>query len=354
MKITKTRNSRLSAVDFTDLPFGTVFSDHMLICNFKNGRWLEPEILPYGPIPMNPGSQVLHYGQSIFEGMKAFKNSNNEVLFFRKEENFNRLNKSAIRMSIPELPKDIFMNGLDELLALDSEWCKGEQGYSLYIRPFIFASSECVKASSSEEFTFIIITSPTTTYYPGEVNLVIEEHYTRASKGGVGFAKAAGNYAATFLPTKLANSKGFQQVIWTDSNEHKYIEECGTMNIWFRIGDKLITPELSDSILDGVTRNSISTLAKDFGIEVEERRVLVSDLVAAYNSGELKEVFGTGTAVAVSFITSITFREDKMTLPTIKDSFGLKLKQEMQGIQRGKIKDIYGWTAKVPVRAAVS
>jgi branched-chain amino acid aminotransferase len=322
----------------------------MLVCNYINGKWQDPEILPYGPIPMNPGSQVLHYGQSIFEGMKVFKNPNNELLFFRKEENFNRLNKSAIRMSIPEIPSDIFMNGLDELIGLDSEWCKRQEGYSLYVRPFIFASSECVKASSAESFTFIIITLPTTTYYPGDVNLVIEEHFTRASRGGVGFAKAAGNYAATFFPTKLANSKGFQQVIWTDSNEHKYIEECGTMNIWFRIQDKLITPQLSDSILDGVTRNSIITLAKEQGIYVEERKVLVSEIIESYSDGELKEVFGTGTAVAVSPINSITFREKKMTLTDAEDSFAIRLKKQLQGIQKGVIKDDYGWTSKVSER----
>jgi branched-chain amino acid aminotransferase len=349
MKITKIIDSRLSSIDFNDLPFGRFFSDHMFVCSYKNEKWQVPEILPYGPIPMNPSSQVLHYGQSVFEGMKAFKNFNNEVLFFRKEDNFNRLNKSAVRLSIPKIPKNIFMNGLDKLIALDSEWCKREEGYSLYIRPFIFASSECIKASSSQEFTFIIISSPTTTYYPGEVNLVIEEHYTRASKGGVGFAKAAGNYAATFFPTKLANSKGFQQVIWMDSDEHKYIEECGTMNIWFRIGDKLITPMLSDSILDGITRNSIITLAKDFGIVVEQRRVLISDLQEAYNLGELKEVFGTGTAVAVSSIASITFRKDKMTFTNSKDSFALKLKNQLQGIQKGELNDIYGWTTKAPI-----
>jgi branched-chain amino acid aminotransferase len=351
MKIVKTRNSRLKSTDFSDLPFGKVFSDHMFVCNYKNGRWQNPEILPYGPIGMYPGSQVLHYGQSIFEGMKAFKNSNNDLLFFRREDNFNRLNKSAVRMSIPEIPKEIFMNGLNELLALDSEWCKLQDGYSLYIRPFIFASSECIKASSSEEFTFIIITSPTTTYYPGAVNLVIEEHYTRAAKGGVGFAKAAGNYAATFYPTKLANSRGFQQVIWMDSNEHKFIEECGTMNIWFRIEDKLITPKLSDSILDGITRNSIITLANDFGIEVEERRIVVSDIVKAYNSKNLKEVFGTGTAVSVSSITSITFRDDKMMIPSTNDSFALRLKHELQAIQKGKVEDVYKWITKVHINS---
>ena len=348
MNIVKTSKSRLESTDFSDLPFGRVFSDHMLICNYSQGIWQDPDIIPYGPIPMNPGSQVLHYGQSVFEGMKAFKNSDNEVLFFRREDNFRRLNKSAVRLSIPEIPKEVFMDGLNELIALDSDWCKEQEGYSLYIRPFIFASSECIKASSSEEFTFIIITSPTTTYYPGEVNLVVEESFTRASKGGVGFAKAAGNYAATFYPTKLANSKGFQQVIWTDANEHKYIEECGTMNIWFRIGDKLVTPELSDSILSGITRDSIMIIAKDMGIEVEERRISVSDIVRAYDSGALREVFGTGTAVSVSQINSIVFRDNEMICPKIDDSVALRLRQRIQAIQKGKIRETYGWTTKVP------
>ena len=354
MNITKSHNSRLGSTDFSHLPFGRVFSDHMLVCNYIDGNWQSPEIIPYGPVLMPPGSQVLHYGQSIFEGMKAFKSYNNELLLFRKIDNFNRLNRSAVRMSIPKIPKDIFMNGIDTLLALDSEWCKNEEDFSLYIRPFIFASSECVKASSSEQFTFMIITSPTTTYYPGEVNLVIEEHYIRAAKGGVGFAKAAGNYAATFYPTKIANSKGFQQVIWLDSNEHKYIEECGTMNIWFRIGDKLITPELSDSILEGITRDSIIILAKDLGINVEEKKIPVSDLLDAYNIGELKEVFGTGTAVAVSPINSITFREYEMRFTNIQDSFALQLKEKIQGIQRGVISDNYGWTSKVSIEDTIS
>jgi branched-chain amino acid aminotransferase len=322
----------------------------MLVCSYRNGKWEDPEILPYGPISMHPGSQVLHYGQSVFEGMKAFKNSSDEVLFFRREQNFNRLNKSAVRMSIPEIPKDVFMSGLDELISLDHEWCKVEEGYSLYIRPFIYASSECVKASSAEEFTFVIITLPTTTYYPGKLNLLIEERFTRASEGGVGFAKAAGNYAATFYPTKLANSKGFQQIIWTDSNEHKYIEECGTMNIFFRIGEKLITPKLSDTILNGITRDCVITLARSFGIIVEERKILVSDLLDAFNSSELKEVFGTGTAVSISPIASITFRKNKITLPVIKDSFALKLKKEMKAIQKGRIKDVHSWTTKAPIK----
>ena len=347
MKISRCSNSRIQTTDFTNLKFGTVFSDHMLICKYKEGKWGEVEIKPYGPIEMNPGSQILHYGQAVFEGMKAFKNDNNEVLLFRKEENFKRLNRSAVRLSIPKVPEDVFMNGLNQLLSIDSDWCKKEEGYSLYIRPVIFASGECIKASSSEEFTFIIITSPTTKYYAGEMNVVIEEHYTRAPKGGVGFAKAAGNYAASFYPTKQANAKGFQQVIWTDAEQHKFIEESGTMNIWFRIEDKLITPSLSDSILGGITRDSIITLAKDNGIEVEERRILVSEIIEAYKNRNLKEAFGTGTAVTVNPINSITYKEDYIKLETIEDSFAIQLKKQLQGIQKGKLEDIYNWNSVV-------
>ena len=354
MKITKTTNSRLNSTDFSNLPFGTVFSDHMFICNYKDGKWGAPEVLPYGPISITPGAKILHYGQSVFEGMKAFKNSNNEVLLFRKEENYKRINRSAVRLSIPEIPEDVFMNGLDELLLLDNEWCKADEGYSLYIRPFIFASSEGVKASASEEYTFMIITSPSTKYYAGEMNVVVEEHFTRAPKGGVGSAKAAGNYAASFYPTKKANANGFKQVIWTDSVEHKYIEESGTMNIWFRIGDKLITPELSDSILGGITRDSVLELAKHNGIEVEERRVLVAEIVEAYKLGNLIEAFGTGTAVTVNPINSITFRDDKMIITAVEDSFALKLKQQLQGIQKGKMEDIFSWNSKVPVKVSAS
>lgn len=319
----------------------------MLICNYRDGAWQEPEIKPYSAIPMMPGTQVLHYGQSIFEGMKAFKNQEGEILFFRKEDNFKRLNRSAKRLSIPEISREIFMEGLDILLGLDSQWLKKEDKYSLYIRPFIFASSECIKASSAEEFTFIIITSPTSSYYKEDIDVVVEEHYTRASRGGVGFIKAAGNYAASFFPTKEANSKGFTQIIWTDALEHKYIEESGTMNIWFRIGNQLITPELSDSILAGITRDSIIHLARVSGIEVSERKILVAEILEAEKNGELKEIFGTGTAVTIIPIRSITYHDKKMVLPIVKDSFSAQLRASLQNIQRGKIDDKYGWTSKI-------
>jgi len=343
MKCTLTKKSRLSTINFSELLFGRVFSDHMLVCNYNKGSWQEPEILPYGPISMRPGAQVLHYGQSVFEGMKAFKNTENDILFFRKEENFNRLNASAKRMSIPLLPKDIFMNGIKELLRIDRDWCKAEDGFSLYIRPFIFASAECIKASSSSEFTFMIITSPTMNYYPNFIDLVIEEKFSRAARGGVGAAKAAGNYAASFYPTKLANSNGFTQVIWTDSVERKYIEECGTMNIWFRINNKLITPALSDSILAGITRDSIIKLALESNIEVEERLISVEEIIDASNKGYLKEVFGSGTAVTIVSVQSITYRNQKLLIPVQSNSFANNLKKELQDIQYGKVEDRYNW-----------
>tara|TARA_B100000287_G_scaffold422561_1_gene464676 strand:+ start:536 stop:1591 length:1056 start_codon:yes stop_codon:yes gene_type:complete len=348
MQIKKTSISRLDNVDFTKLKFGSVFSDHMLVCQYDNNQWGSPEIVPYGPISMNPGTQVLHYGQSVFEGMKVFRSINDEILFFRKEENFARLNKSAERMSIPLIDEEVFMSGLNQLINLDRDWCKGGEGYSLYVRPFIFASSECIKASSSDQYTFIIITSPTTTYYRDDINVVIEDNYTRAAKGGVGYAKAAGNYAASFFPTKQANAKGFTQVIWTDAKEHKYIEESGTMNIFFRINNTLITPSLTDSILKGVTRDSIIKLARDMGIDVQERKILVSEITEAYEKGYLEEAFGTGTAVTVAPISSITFNGKKMILPIDQENiYSLKLKKQLQAIQTGKIDDKYNWTSKV-------
>ena len=347
MKITQKGHSNIKDVDFNNLKFGATFSDHMLICKHKDGKWGEPEIKPYQPINMMPGTQALHYGQSVFEGMKAFKSREGKVLLFREEDNFNRLNKSAKRICIPEIPKDIFMDGLHEILNLDSEWVKQGDNFSLYIRPFIFASGQCIKATISDEYTFMIICSPTTTYYKGEMNVKIEQEYTRAVKGGTGSVKAAGNYAASFYPTKLAREEGFSQIIWTDAENHEYLEEAGTMNIWLRIGEKLITPNLGETILGGITRDSIVQLAKDMGIEVQERAISIQELKEAYQNGRLKEAFGTGTAVSVIFIGSITLDENKMQLPKQVDSYARKLKANLTAIQHGKIADNHGWTTEV-------
>ena len=347
MKITPKGYSNIKNVDFNNLKFGANFSDHMLICVHKNGSWGEAEIKPYQPINMTPGTQVFHYAQSVFEGMKAFKTGEGKVLLFREEDNFNRLNKSAKRICIPEIPKEIFMEGLHEILSLDADWIKEGDNFSLYIRPFIFASGQCIKATISDEYTFMIICSPTTTYYAGNMNVLLEQAYTRAVKGGTGSVKAAGNYAASFYPTKLAKEKGFSQIIWTDAENHEYLEEAGTMNIWLRIGEKLITPNLGETILGGITRDSVVQLAKDMGIEVQERAISVQELKEANQNGTLKEAFGTGTAVSVIFIGSITLGGNKMQLPKQEDSYAKKLKRNLIDLQHGRLEDKYGWTTEV-------
>tara|TARA_B100000513_G_scaffold4318_1_gene2392 strand:- start:47 stop:1009 length:963 start_codon:yes stop_codon:yes gene_type:complete len=320
----------------------------MFSISYKNNKWQNPEILPYGPLSLNPGTHVFHYGQAIFEGMKAYKNEQGETLLFRPHENIKRLNRSADRMCMPRIDDDIFMQGLRTLLEIDKNWIPNSDSMSLYIRPFMIADSEFIRATPASEFKFIIITSPTSTYYSGKTNLKIEQKYARSFVGGTGFAKAAGNYAAAFAPTKKAQNEGFTQIIWTDAISHEYIEECGTMNIMFRIDDKIITPKLSDSILGGITRDSIITIAKQKGIMVEERRISVSEIIEKYNNGRIKEAFGVGTAVTLNPIDSITFKDKVIDIKVLEqDSFATILKKELLDIQYGKIEDINGWTFKV-------
>ena len=348
MKITKTIQSKIENTDFDNLSFGKCFSDHMFSISYKNNKWQNPEILPYGPLSLNPGTHVFHYGQAIFEGMKAYKNEQGETLLFRPHENIKRLNRSADRMCMPRIDDDIFMQGLRTLLEIDKNWIPNSDSMSLYIRPFMIADSEFIRATPASEFKFIIITSPTSTYYSGKTNLKIEQKYARSFVGGTGFAKAAGNYAAAFAPTKKAQNEGFTQIIWTDAISHEYIEECGTMNIMFRIDDKIITPKLSDSILGGITRDSIITIAKQKGIMVEERRISVSEIIEKYNNGRIKEAFGVGTAVTLNPIDSITFKDMVIDIKVLEqDSFATILKKELLDIQYGKIEDINGWTFKV-------
>ena len=348
MKITKTIQSKIENTDFDNLSFGKCFSDHMFSISYKNNKWQNPEILPYGPLSLNPGTHVFHYGQAIFEGMKAYKNEEGETLLFRPHENIKRLNRSADRMCMPRIDEDIFMQGLRTLLEIDKNWIPNSDSMSLYIRPFMIADSEFIRATPASEFKFIIITSPTSTYYSGKTNLKIEQKYARSVVGGTGFAKAAGNYAAAFAPTKKAQNEGFTQIIWTDAISHEYIEECGTMNIMFRIDDKIITPKLSDSILGGITRDSIITIAKQKGIMVEERRISVSEIIEKYNNGRIKEAFGVGTAVTLNPIDSITFKDMVIDIKVLEqDSFATILKKELLDIQYGKIEDINDWTFKV-------
>ena len=348
MKINRVEKSRIDSVDFENLTFGKIFTDHMFISKYKNGEWSSGEITPYENISISPSSRALHYGQAIFEGMKCFKSEQDELFLFRPEENFKRFNKSSIRLAIPEIQEDIFFNGLKELLKIDSEWVKKGIGNALYVRPFVFASEPSINASEANEYTFMIICSPSKSYYGDmEISVKIEEKYSRAAKGGVGYAKAAGNYAAAFYPTKLAIEQGFQQIIWTDSNNHNAIEEAGTMNLFFVIGDKLITSPTSDSILDGITRKSIIELAKFHNIDVLEREITIDEILKEHKSGNLKEIFGSGTAVVVLPIKSFGHRDQLYTLSSEKSSVSSFLKEKLNNIQYNISNEFKNWKFKI-------
>ena len=348
MKINRVEKSRIDSVDFENLTFGKIFTDHMFISKYKNGEWSSGEIKPYENISISPSSRALHYGQAIFEGMKCFKSEQDELFLFRPEENFKRFNKSSIRLAIPEIQEHIFFNGLKELLKIDSEWVKKGIGNALYVRPFVFASEPSINASEANEYTFMIICSPSKSYYGDmEISVKIEEKYSRAAKGGVGYAKAAGNYAAAFYPTKLAIEQGFQQIIWTDSNNHNAIEEAGTMNLFFVIGDKLITSPTSDSILDGITRKSIIELAKFHNIDVLEREITIDEILKEHKSGNLKEIFGSGTAVVVLPIKSFGHRDQLYTLSSEKSSVSSFLKEKLNNIQYNISNEFKNWKFKI-------
>ena len=343
IKIAPIQNSRIDTVDFNNLPFGTLFSDHMFTCDFKDGKWQNPTIEPYGPIALDPSAKIFHYGQSIFEGMKAYKDEAKNTLLFRPLDNCKRLNKSAERMVIPQIPEELFMDGLKKLLEIDNDWIPTNEGSSLYIRPFIFATGNGFHASPATEYKFIIATAPSGAYFAGKVKVLIEEKYARAANGGVGFAKAGGNYAAQFYPTQLAIEKGYNQVIWTDDTTHEYIEEAGAMNIFIRINDTLITSPTSDRILDGITRKSVLQIAKDNNIAVEERKITVSEVIEAAKIGNLKEMFGAGTAAVISPISSFGFKGDDFDLPELENSYATQLKKKITDIQTNKADDPYGW-----------
>ena len=347
MEIKRSYSTKIYDVNFNSIKFGEIFTDHMFECNFKNGQWESPKIKPYESLTLDPSTHVFHYGQAIFEGMKGYKDKADQLWLFRPEENFNRLNKSAVRLAIPKIPKEIFFDGMPELLKIDNEWIPKTTGCSLYIRPIIFAIGDGFHASPSDEYRFLIATAPSGLYYTKKVKVLIEEKFSRAANGGVGYAKAGGNYAGQFYPTQLAIDKGYDQIIWTDDNSHEYIEEAGSINIFIRIDNKLITAPTSDRILDGVTRKSIIKLAENEGIPVEIRKVKVNELIDAFNKGSLKEIFGAGTAAVISPISEFGFRKKDYILPKTMDSYSEKLKKMMTDIQFNRIKDPFGWLYKV-------
>jgi branched-chain amino acid aminotransferase len=345
--IQPTAHSRINEVDFNQLTFGKIFTDHMFECDYENGVWTNPTIKPYGPLTIYPGTKVLHYGQAVFEGMKAFKDADGSIFLFRPEENFKRINQSSERLAIPHFPKDLFFEAIEKLLHLDQGWVHQGQGHAMYIRPFVFASETGVSAAAATTYKFMVIMSPVTAYYSEKLKVLIAEKYSRAADGGVGYAKAAGNYAAQFYPTNLARAKGFHQVIWTDAQNHEFLEEAGTMNVFFRIQDTLITAPTSDRILDGVTRKSIIDLARAQGIDVSIRKFSVTELIAAHQSGDVKEIFGSGTAATVSAISGFSYQENFYNIEDQDDSYAHLFKGLLQDIQYNRSDDEFGWRHQV-------
>ena len=347
--VTHTSQSHLSAVDWDNLPFGKIFADHMFVMEYANGEWQKGEIIPFGPIDMHPAMSAIHYGQSIFEGMKAYRNQSNEVVLFRPELNARRFAESAARMCMPEIPEDLFLEAVKQLVSIDAAWVTDKPGYALYIRPFMFATDEFVGIKPSDTYKFVIINSPVGAYYAEPVRVKIEEHYTRAAVGGVGRAKAAGNYGASLYPAKLAQQQGFHQLVWTDAKTHTFIEESGTMNIVFVIDDKIITPtEEADTILRGTTKKTVLELARQWGIPVEERPVTVSEIIDAAKTGKLQDAFGAGTAATIAPIALIGYRDEKITLPALETrTLSLKIKAHLDGIKSGAIEDTMHWVQKV-------
>ncbi|MBL7896667.1 MAG: branched-chain amino acid aminotransferase [Bacteroidia bacterium] len=348
IKIQKIAKSRVGEYDVNNVPFGKVFSDHMFVAEYKDGKWHQGAIMPYQDVPMSLALSALHYGQAIFEGMKAYKTSSGEINLFRPLDNFKRLNISAVRMAMPEVPEEIFMGGLNELLKLDKAWVPDSETGSLYIRPFMIATDEAIGVKASDTYKFIIITCPAGKYYSEPIKVMVETNYFRAVEGGVGFTKCAGNYGRSLFPTKLAQQKGYQQVIWTDAKTHSYVEESGTMNLMFVIDNILITPATSDTILAGVTRDSVIQLARDWGMMVEERKVSIKEIFDAHKNGKLQEAFGVGTAATIAHIVTIGFEGKDYELPPIEQrKFSPKIDQALRDIRKGRVEDKFRWIIKV-------
>jgi branched-chain amino acid aminotransferase len=346
--IEKVKKSRINEVDFANIPFGKIYTDHMFMADYRKGEWQNFRIMPYGYMPISPATPALHYGQSIFEGMKAYRGPEGEALVFRPLDNWNRMNISADRICMPHIPQELFMESLSALINLDRNWIPSTPGASLYLRPFMFSADEYIGIKPSDDFTFMIILCPVGSYYSTPVKVRIETHYTRASQGGTGYAKAGGNYGGAIYPAKLAQNDGYHQLLWTDGRNHEYIEESGTMNVMFVIDNTLVTPALSDSILAGITRDSVLHMAHNWGMNVEERKISVKELIEGLENGRVQEAFGAGTAATIAHIELIGYNGKDYYLPSIETrKFSNKVLNELEGIKRGQKPDPFGWVIKM-------
>lgn len=348
IKITKSATSRLAETDFDNLPFGKTFTDHMFTADYEDGEWKNFEILPYGPIALSPAISSLHYGQSFFEGIKAYKHADGKVSIFRPDKNAARFNKSAERLCMPTLPEDLFLQTIAQLVDIDRDWIPGKANHALYIRPFMFATDPFLGVTPSSTYKYMVLIGPVGPYFSKPLRVKIETKYTRAAEGGMGYAKAAGNYGSSMLPARKAAEEGFDQLIWTDAKEHKYIEEMGAANAMFLLDGVLITAEAKDTILDGVTRDTVIALAKDWGIPVEERKVSVAELIEGAKNGKLTDAFGAGTAATIASVASISFEGEEYFLsdPATRE-FSKKVLTTLDDIKYGRSEDTHGWNYMV-------
>lgn len=341
--VEQTQNSRLAQVDFENLNFGKIMSDHMLLAEYNNGNWESVKVIPYQELSLSPAASALHYGQAIFEGIKAYRLKNGQISIFRPDQNHIRFNKSAARLEMPEVPEEIFIEGMKELIRTDKDWVPKTPNTSLYIRPYMFATEAALGVHPSASYKFLIITSPVGAYYNKPLRIKIETHFTRAAEGGVGFSKNAGNYALSLHPTRLAQGEGFDQLMWTDAKEHAYIEEAGTANLLFIMNDTLITPS-SETILRGITRLSIMDIAEKWGMKTESRKVSIEELIQGIENGSVTEAFAAGTAATLTPIAEIGYEGKiyQLSDPATR-KFSNKVLTYLNDLRYGRIEDEFGW-----------
>lgn len=344
IKITTSQTSRLKETDFSNLPFGHIFSDHMFVADYADGEWKNFQIMPYGNLSMSPAMASLHYGQTFFEGLKAYKHPDGKIVVFRPDKNAERFNLSAQRMCMPELPTEIFLQSIAALVNIDKGWIPTAAGTSLYIRPYMFATDPYLGVQPSKTYKYIILTCPVGAYFSKPLKVKVEDKYSRSSEGGFGFAKTGGNYGGSLFPAQEALKEGFDQIIWTDGHDHAYVEELGAANVMFIIDGVLVTPSTRDTILKGVTRDTVLTLARKWGVPIEERRVAVAEVIDALKAGKLTEAFGVGTAATIAPIASIGHKGEIYTLPDqSKAEFSNKALKTLNEVRYGTAADEFGW-----------
>lgn len=348
INVQKAETSKLQSFSFENLPFGKYFTDHMLEADYEDGEWKNVEIKPYQPLLLDPSIAAIHYGQAIFEGIKAYKDKEGNAYIFRPHDNLRRFNISAARLAMPAVPEEIFIEGMRKLIDIDKKWIPRQADHSLYIRPFMFSTDAALGVRPSDKYKFLIILSPTGPYYSEPMRIYVEQNYTRAAPGGIGYVKAAGNYASSLLPTEEAKKLGYDQVLWTDAAEHKYVQEIGTMNVFFIIGNKAFTPGLdAGTILSGVTRDSVITILQEIGLEVVEDAINIDDITKAHRQGQLHEVFGTGTAATISPIKELRYQDYVMEFDVASWQVSPKIKKRLDDIRNCNVADRYGWMYKV-------